>query len=113
MGPLHNGPTVYFKNGGEFGHTTQSHSAAYSVGREEVESEPDGFTFIIENEIQDGEEVAVERWLDTARCQNTPIIHTSCGKFFGARYLDMEVLAISRQAILRFPAQKAETRRSG
>ena len=112
-GSLHNKPTVYFKNAGEFGHITQSHRAAYNVGREEVESELDGFTFIIENEIQDGEEVAVEKWLDTETGQKIPSTHTSRGRFFGARYLDMEALAILAQAIWRYPDKKAKTRRQG
>ena len=112
-GSLRDNPTVYFKEGSKFGHITQSHSASYNVGREEVQEEFGGMKYVIENQTENGKETAVEKLVDPTAGGAELIFHKSRSKFIDVRRANIDVLAMLAQAIWKFPARKTKTRHQG
>lgn len=104
-GQLYSQPTVYFRCGEEFGRITQQHENPLEVGREEVLALPDGFDYVIENQLHDGKLVGVETLVHPDR--GVVPVHTSREKFIDCRRLKIDVFATLAQAIRLFPGIKS------
>ncbi len=105
-GELRRSPTVYFRSDTEFGHITQQHDSQWNIGREGVgDLVYPGWTYVIRNELKDGREVAVERYLEN-NGDGSIHIHTSRNKFIDTRRANIDVFALLAQAIWKFTAQK-------
>jgi hypothetical protein len=107
-GNIHDNPTVYFMSSIEFGRITQSHDIAWNIGREPVaERFPDADTYYkISNEVKNGVEVAVEKYMLRSTGEVLLPLHTSRNPFIDTRRKGMKTYALLSQAIWRFKSVK-------
>lgn len=105
-GKLHEHPTVYFRDGDEFGHITQTHQYGWNVGRERVGREIRGRRYYhIENQTINGALRAVEFFVD--RSGRVDVFHYSRNPFIDCSRANTDQLAILASAIWRFQERKA------
>lgn len=105
-GKLHESPTVYFRDGDEFGHITQAHQYDWNVGREPVDRQIRGRRYYyIENWQVNNAPKAVEYFVD--RSGRIDVFHCSRNQFIDCGRANIDQLAILASAIWRFHERKA------
>jgi hypothetical protein len=103
-GKLHEDPTVYFRNGREYGHITQQHDTADNIGRQLVGEETGRWKYVIGDMEVKGVLTSVERLVHPEK--PTWYFHVSRGRFNDCSRKGVDTFAILAQAIWRFQTMK-------